>query len=283
MVQLIRSLVTVAALCAVSAAQAQAEQTPLSLHVIDCGYMVGIETERFMPHVPDRPQRMDMTNRCYLVDHPDGTLVWDLGFPKTPYYRMLGILFWMKSLGRSSVEVGEPLTEQLIAKGFQPSDIDFVAMSHSHFDHIGEANAFAASTWLVQEAEHDWVLDESLDAENVDPDLLERLRNADTVTINGQHDVFGDGRVMILSSPGHTPGHQCLFIDLPETGPIVLSGDLYHMSMSRERRSVPDFNTDRDETLRSMDFIERFVDARGAQLWIQHDPASGPRAPAIVH
>ena len=126
----------------------------------------------------------------------------DLGFPKTSYYRMLAMLFWMKSLGRSSVEVGEPLTEQLRAIGFEPADIDFVAMSHSHFDHVGEANAFSASTWLVQEAERDWVLDESLEAENVDPDLLERLRKADTVAINGQHDVFGDGRIMILSAPG---------------------------------------------------------------------------------
>ncbi|HET6341947.1 MAG TPA: N-acyl homoserine lactonase family protein, partial [Gemmatimonadota bacterium] len=91
--------------------------------------------------------------------------------------------------------------------------------------------------------------------------------------IEGDHDVFGDGTVRIISTPGHTPGHQSLFVDLPVTGPIVLSGDLYHFRVSRELRRVPTFNVDPDATLASMDRVEGLVEETGAELWIEHELA----------
>jgi len=91
--------------------------------------------------------------------------------------------------------------------------------------------------------------------------------------LDGDHDVFGDGSVKILSAPGHTPGHQVLALELRELGPLVLSGDLYHFRKSRELRATPTFNTDRERTLRSMDKIEAYIAERGATLWIEHDAA----------
>jgi hypothetical protein len=102
------------------------------------------------------------------------------------------------------------------------------------------------------------------------------------IVLDGDYDVFGDGSVVVLSAPGHTPGHQCLFIDLPGAGPIVLSGDLYHNALNRKYHAPPSFNTDAEQTKRSMQRIDAFVAERGAELWIQHDPNSGPSAPALV-
>ncbi|MGI9265137.1 MAG: MBL fold metallo-hydrolase, partial [Gammaproteobacteria bacterium] len=137
----------------------------LSLHVLDCGGVHGMDSELFLPNVAERPERIEMTNRCFLIDHPDGTLLWDLGFPQSAYYRMLATLFWIKNFGQSSIEIGEPLPQQLIALGFDPSAIDFVAVSHLHFDHVGAANDFEYSTWLVRPAERDWAFSEDLDVD----------------------------------------------------------------------------------------------------------------------
>ena len=103
--------------------------------------------------------------------------------------------------------------------------------------------------------------------------LYVNLKDAERILIEGDHDVFGDGRVRIISAPGHTPGHQVLFIDLENTGPVVLSGDLYHFAISRQDRRVPAFNVDRDLTLTSMDRVEALVEETGAALWIEHELA----------
>jgi len=105
------------------------------------------------------------------------------------------------------------------------------------------------------------------------PSLCSNLKDAETLFIVGDHDVFGDGRVRIISAPGYTPGHQVLFVDLANTGPIVLSGDLYHFALSRTDRHVPSFNVDADATLASMDRVEAFLEEKGATLWIEHELA----------
>ncbi len=111
------------------------------------------------------------------------------------------------------------------------------------------------------------------------------MRNNETILLDGKHDVFGDGSVIIMPAPGHTPGHQVLFVDLLEAGPIMLSGDLYHFTENRLHRRVPVFNFDAEMTLQSMETIEAFLTATGATLWIQHDleqNASIPHSPTYV-
>ncbi|NJN52332.1 MAG: MBL fold metallo-hydrolase [Gammaproteobacteria bacterium] len=118
--------------------------------------------------------------------------------------------------------------DQLEALGHAPADIERVAFSHMHFDHSGAANAFAASTLLIQRTEYVAAFVDGDENPVFQPDLYMGLEQSRKVLLDGDHDVFGDGRVMILAAPGHTPGHQVLFIDLTNMGPLVLSGDLYH-------------------------------------------------------
>ena len=266
-------------LCLLAAPAAAAD---LELHVLDCGTMHGVETETFLPGVDDPPEYFDMTNRCFVVVHPKGTLLWDAGFPTGFGPSLITWWLWLSSFGKTNVDFGPLLVAQLEERGMSPEDIDYVALSHSHFDHVGQAEAFAGSTWLVQKTERDWLFDAELENEAVDPSYLEALRDSETVELTGDHDVFGDGSVRILSAPGHTPGHQCLFLDLKETGPIVLSGDLYHSRLNRELRVAPSFNTDEPQTQESMTRIEAFLKESGAELWIQHAPESGVQAPATV-
>ena len=157
--------------------------------------------------------------------------------------------------------------------GFDLRSLDYVAFSHMHYDHVGVANEVEGATWLVQGPEYEAMFGDGGAVPAAQPELYENLRDADRVTLDGDHDVFGDGRVRILSAPGHTPGHQVLFLDLAETGPLVLSGDLYHFRLSRAERRVPTFNVDREQTLASMERIEAFVEDVGATFWIEHDLA----------
>ena len=150
-------------------AAAAPAQEALVLHVLDCGTMSGIETEAFLPGVEDRPKRFDMVNRCFLVVHPQGTLLWDVGFPDSVSFRFQTFLLWLTTFGRSSVGVERSLVDQLADLGVAPADVDYLALSHSHFDHVGEANAFAASTWLVQKRERAWAFRDDLDREFVQP------------------------------------------------------------------------------------------------------------------
>ena len=126
---------------------------------------------------------------------------------------------------------------------------------------------------FIQKTEYDATFADEVTVPGVDPTLYDNLKDAERILIEGDHDVFGDGRVRIISAPDHTPGHQVLFIDLANTGPVVLSGDLYHFAISRQDRRVPEFNVDRDMTLASMDRVEALVEENGATLWIEHELA----------
>ena len=203
---------------------------------------------------------------CYIIEHPDGRMLWDGGLPSS---------YTDPPSHRPNARIEVSLADQLAALdlGFDLGTLDYVAFSHMHYDHVGVANEVVGATWLVQQTEHEAMFGEQPGSSVVETHLYEDLREAETILLNGDHDVFGDGRVRILSAPGHTPGHQVLFLDLAETGPLVLSGDLYHFRLSREQRRVPTFNFDADMTLASMDRVEQFVAEVGATFWIEHDLA----------
>src|SRR6266705_2186653 len=124
-----------------------------------------------------------------------------------------------------------------------------IAFSHTHGDHFG-ANPSKFG---------------------FDPSTYEKLRANPVVKLNGDYDVFGDGSVMILSTPGHTPGHQSLLVLLPKSGPVLLSGDAVHFRDNWENRRVPSMNVNREQTLASMQRIAGVMETRKAQLWINHD------------
>jgi N-acyl homoserine lactone hydrolase len=109
-----------------------------------------------------------------------------------------------------------------------------------------------------------------------DPKYFEGLANSKTILLNGEdYDVFGDGTVVIKSTPGHTPGHQSLFLKLANTGNVLLSGDLYHYPEEITYKKGPSFDTDREQTAKSRAMIEEFLKQNHAQLWVQHDYTAG--------
>jgi glyoxylase-like metal-dependent hydrolase (beta-lactamase superfamily II) len=238
----------------------------LKLYVFDCG-MIRLESVEDFSVGNDETDVRDMAVPCYVIEHEKGRFLWDGGLPSvtadTNGWQGEGMLLRLE----------RTFAEQLAEIGLNMSSFDLMAFSHMHFDHVGVANEVQGATLIIQKAEYDAAFADPVTLPGADPSLYSNLRDAETLFITGDHDVFGDGRVKIISAPGHTPGHQVLFIDLANTGPIVLSGDLYHFALSRTERRVPSFNVDADATLASMDRVEAMLAEEGATLWIEHELA----------
>ena len=243
---------------------------PLRLYVFDCGRITFEDVTAFSV-ANDETEVRELAVPCYIVEHAKGRLLWEGGLPS----KVAETDGWVGE-GNMRQSLERTFAEQLTALGLDMASFDFAAFSHTHFDHIGVANEVEGATLLIQRAEYDAAFGSEEDARAMyfDPDLYSNLRNAEIQVLDGDHDLFGDGSVRLLASPGHTPGHQSLFLDLAKTGPIVLSGDLYHFRLSREQKRVPTFNFDTEQTLASMNRIEALVEQAGAQLWIEHELAS---------
>ncbi len=257
------------------AVSAQAINTPelsdeLRLYVFDCGQIRLSSVAPFGLSDSETSVR-ELIVPCYVIEHPQGTLLWDGGLPSAT----AATPGWSPEVQGSSARLDKTLAQQLSSMKFDLNSFDYVAFSHVHFDHVGVANEVKNATWLVQEADYDAVFlpESEPPGPGVQPDLLREIKNSKTRKLNGDHDVFGDGRVRLISAPGHTPGHQVLFLDLKEYGPLVLSGDLYHFRFNRAQRRVPLFNVNRAQTLTSMDKVESLLKEEGAQFWIEHDLA----------
>jgi N-acyl homoserine lactone hydrolase len=261
-----------ASLIAPLASQAQHKAPPppqsLRLYVFNCGSLNISDPERFR----FKKEELATTNLsvgCYLIAHPKGTLMWDVGaVPDSA----------LKPGAKSALEgyatITQTLRSQMEDIGYEPSDIDYLAFSHYHYDHIANANQFANSTWLVRKVERDAMF-AAKPPDKVNPANYSALKNSKTVMITtDDYDVFGDGTVVMKLAPGHTPGHHVLFLKLAKTGPILLSGDLYHYPEERKLKRVPTFETDQQQTVETREKIEAFLKESGAQLWIQHDYAA---------
>ena len=169
------------------------------------------------------------------------------------------------------------LAEQLQEAGYAAKDIEYLAFSHYHYDHTANANAFAGSTWLVRQVERAAMFAEK-PPPVAQPTYYASLRTSRTVIIkDDEHDVFGDGSVVMKLAPGHTPAHQVLYLKLPRTGGVVLSGDLYHFPEARALKRITIFDFDQDQTAVSREVVEGFLTKTGAQLWIQHDAIGNSR------
>jgi N-acyl homoserine lactone hydrolase len=255
---------------------ANAQQKPqppqsLRLYVLDCGIITPPNVDNYGFKVNEVADTR-MVTPCFLIAHPRGTLMWDTGEIPDGAFKD-----GVSPQKLNNYTVNRPLLPQLAAIGYTPADITYLALSHYHGDHVANASQFAKSTWIVQKGDRDAILAPRPEGSRVpDPKFFEGLANAKTIVLNGEdHDVFGDGTVVIKSSPGHTPGHQSLFLKLANTGNVLLSGDLYHYPEEITYKKVPNFDTDREQTAKSREKIEDFVKANHAQLWIQHDYVSG--------
>lgn len=243
--------------------------TSVRLYVFDCGRLRFDSVEGFGVSNEETDVR-ELSVPCYMIEHERGRLLWNAGLPSS----LAETEGWTEPEAPGMrVRLDRTLGDQLAALGLDLGLFDYVAFSHMHFDHVGAANEVEGATLLIQRPEYEAAFADSVTVPGFDPSLYAGLRDLERVMLDGDHDVFGDGRVRIISAPGHTPGHQVLFVDLEETGPIVLSGDLYHLRMSRAGRRVPPFNVDQAATLASMDRVEAFLEEAGAELWIEHDLA----------
>src|ERR1700704_4672383 len=258
-------------------ANAQQPQPPQSprLYVLDCGIITPPNVDNYGWKVSEVADTR-MVTPCFLIAHPRGTLMWDTGeIPDSAFKD--GVL----PQKLRNYTVNRPLLPQLAAIGYTPANITYMALSHYHGDHVANASLFAGSTWIVQKGDRDPILaprtaNPPATGRVPDPKFFEGLANSKTIVLNGEdHDVFGDGTVVIKSTPGHTPGHQSLFLKLAKTGNILLSGDLYHYPEEITYKKVPLRDANREQTAKSREMIEAFVKQNRAQLWIQHDYTTG--------
>ena len=248
---------------------ASADAAGPKLYVFDCGRIRLVSVEAFNLKETDTDVR-ELSAPCYVVDHPKGQLLWDAGLPSV-FAQSDG---WVVGEDGVANNLDETLASQMerMDLGFDMSSLEYVAFSHIHWDHVGASGDVTSGNWLVQQGDYDAAHAEgNMNVPAVQPELLTAIKTRPTQVLHGDHDVFGDGRVRLIAAEGHTPGHQVLFVDLDETGPVVLSGDLYHFQFSRANRVVPLFNVDAEQTLRSMEKVEALVSEVGADFWLQHD------------
>jgi N-acyl homoserine lactone hydrolase len=246
--------------------------TSLRLYVFDCGKLKISDTSVY-GFAPSDLATSDMPVPCFLVAHPKGTLIWDTGVLPDQLLAPGGSVTQGNPASSALATVTKPLRTQLAEVGYAPEDITYLALSHCHWDHTANANDFARATWLVRQEERDAMFAQPPTfARCLTPETFSALKNSKTVILKSdEYDVFGDGTVIIKSAPGHTPGHQVLFLKLRKTGLILLSGDLYHYPEERAQHRVPTTDFNRDQTAASRIAIEAFLKKTRAQLWIQHD------------
>ena len=229
------------------------------LYILNCGEGVAGDISRWSPGV-NEGKSMDFVDNCYLIKHAQGWFLWDTGIADAVAAMPNGLapadpkaVFWRRP---------KTLAAQLDQLGIKPADIKGMAVSHTHPDHVGNVELFPTATLYVQKAEYEWP-----GANNVP-----RFKPEHPVTkLDGDRDLFGDGSVTILSTPGHTPGHQSLLVKLPHTGAVILSGDAVHFKSNWDNRRVPSMNFNKEQTLASLQKISDAMTKENAQFWINHD------------
>jgi N-acyl homoserine lactone hydrolase len=243
----------------------------ISMWRLDCGEIHLSNLDEYSDTYQYVGKQKTLTASCYLIRSGERFLLWDTGLPAD-------LKGQSKEDSGMRLSLRSTIRDQLARIGVRPDQISFVGLSHYHFDHSGQAADFPSATLLV--GERDWAAVREREA-RAKP-LLHWVKGGGKVeTVAGDHDVFGDGRVTMLSMPGHTPGHRSLLVRLPSTGPVLLSGDVYHFEENRANRGVPGFNSDRADSLASMDRFDRIARNVGARVIIQHEPADIAKLPAF--
>jgi glyoxylase-like metal-dependent hydrolase (beta-lactamase superfamily II) len=245
------------------------------MYVLECGESKTNDVSNWSPGVNVGESR-EFSDNCYLIKHGDSLFLWDSGMPDAIAAKPEGV---SAGGGILTLWVRKTLGSQLQQLGIAPDDITHIAFSHFHGDHVGNANLFTAATLYIQEPEYDAAFGPNPGKFNFNPALYEKLKANRTVKLSGDHDVFGDGSVVILATPGHTPGHQSLLVRLPKHGAVVLSGDMVHFEDNWLHRRVPARNFDKEQSLQSMERVSRVLAANHAELWINHDKDQSARIP----
>jgi len=248
-------------------------QAQIKVYVLDGGILEGVNPERFgLKREEVTTTRLPVP--CFLIVHPKGTLMWDGGSVPDSVWQYKGsptsYTVEYKDIKRD-VSLTKPLKAQLEEIGYSPAKITYLVLSHYHYDHTGNANIFSGATWLVRQNEYDAMYSEQPPKVTWPATYSSLKKNRRLFLTKDEHDVFGDGTVIIKSAPGHTPGHLVLFLKLKKTGNTVLSGDLYHYAEERTLNRYPTFEFDQEQTRLARIEVDKFLKKTNAQLWIQHD------------
>jgi len=241
------------------------------MYTLDCGTIEVSNMDVFSSSGDYANERETLTGSCFLIRHPQGDLLWDTGL--TP--SLVGGEPIVNGVFRLTMK--KTLPQQLKTLGLAPSDIEFVSLSHSHFDHVGQLSSFNEATWLVDEREFGAMVKAKDSLASFAQ--IEKMKRR---TFNDDFDVFGDGRVMILQMPGHTAGHTVLQLTLAQSGTILLSGDLYHQAKSRALKRVPRFNVNEQQTRQSMARFEKIAAKLSATVIIQHEKPQVDNLPRVM-
>jgi N-acyl homoserine lactone hydrolase len=248
------------------------------LYALNCGRIQVKDMDLFSDTGEYAGKPGKVVDPCFVIRHPKGTLLWDTGLGDKLAASKGGI-----DIDGGHMQVDVTLLDQLKVIRLTPADITYLSFSHTHFDHTGNANEFPGATWILNTTEIAWA--ESHPGPFVNLDTFSDYKTAKTQMIDGDYDVFGDHSVVILKTPGHTPGHQSLQLRLKKSGVVILSGDLWHLRDNYRFRRVPANNTERADTLASMDRISSILKNTKGRLVIQHDPGDFealPKAPGYL-
>jgi glyoxylase-like metal-dependent hydrolase (beta-lactamase superfamily II) len=246
------------------------------LYVLNCGENDTKDVSMWSPGV-DVGQPRTFSDSCYLIRHAKDWLLWESGVSDSIAAMPDGLVV---GNGMLTLHVRKTLRSQLQELGVAPADITHLGFSHFHGDHVGNANLFTAATLYIQQAEYDAAFGPDAAKSGFNPAFYNKLRDSKVVKLDGDYDLFGDGSVMIYSTPGHTPGHQSLMVRLPKTGPVLLSGDAVHFRENWENRRVPVRNFSREQSLASMEKLAGILEREHATMWINHDK---PQTDTLPH
>lgn len=263
---------SIASFAIAASALALAQGAPeLTLTRFDCGKTQTLnDVGRFSDVAAFKGLSVQLTFSCYLIKHGGDYLVWDTGNPAAT------------GSNPPAVAPKSSLVEQLAQLHLKPEQITFVAISHYHGDHIGQVASFPQATLLIGKADWD-ALNQDKPNPGVNPaNFAHWISGGGKVEpVIGDKDVFGDGSVIMLNTPGHTPGHHSLLVKLKERGNVLITGDLSHFREGYAGNSVPTFNTSRAETLASLDRFKQLATNLNASVIIQHDARDIDKLPAF--
>lgn len=241
------------------------------LYRLDCGHSLANDESVWTPG-ENAGRDIEFSSTCWLIKHRADWLLWDTGVPETALGNPNG---WSTLPSLIVYHLDRSVTDQLAAIGLKPGDIGQVAISHTHGDHVGNVWLFPNATIVMQRAEYNWIYSPNGPNDNVNQLMALARKLLGTPKklqlIDGDTDVFGDGSVTLVSTPGHTPGHQSLLVHLKKSGFIILSGDVAHLEENFEKDIVPSLNTDRAESIASMERVRQLIATYKATFFINHD------------
>jgi glyoxylase-like metal-dependent hydrolase (beta-lactamase superfamily II) len=243
------------------------------LYRVDCGHSLANDESVWTPG-ENVGKSIEFSSTCWLIKHRNQWVLWDTGVPQSTLNDPKG---WSTLPKLIVYHLDKTISGQLADIGLKINDINYVVLSHTHGDHIGNVGLFPDSKIVMQRAEHSWI--SSPDGTNDNVNQLKALarklmgKPKDLQLVDGDTDLFGDGSVTLVSTPGHTPGSQSMLVHLKHSGFIILSGDVVHLESSFEKDIVPSLNTDKAASIASMEKVRRMIGTYHAKMFINHDKA----------